>query len=455
MSLGAADFAQMLIAVGLLLAVAHAVGHLFALMRQPRVIGEIGAGLLLGPTLLGTLAPDLEKQIFPTEGPTASVLGWTYQLGLLLLMFCSGAEMRSLFGRGERRVVGTVTVTGVLLPFIAGILLVGALNTTDLLGDAKGAGDALPLVFALAIAVTSIPVISKIMFDLGIIETSFARVVLGVAVIEDLVVYVVLAVAVGMVSSNSSGDFGLPGLIGLQPGSTTSMVFHILATLALFAGMLTIGTKSFRWSRHRRWNLLATSNPVGYHLLFVLVSTLLCLFLGVTAMFGAFLAGIAASSGRGPVATKARESIKSISFAFFIPVYFAIVGLQLDLVRHFDPLFFLWFLLFACVAKSVTVYAGARLAGETAHSSRNLAAATNARGGPGIVLASVAYGAGIVSQEFYASLVMLAIVTSLIAGTWLDHVVRQGRPLRDERVRDGRVLAGEPAAGDEATTTAE
>jgi Kef-type K+ transport system membrane component KefB len=430
-TLTGADFAQLLLAVGLLLGAAHAVGHLFTLMRQPRVIGEIMGGLLLGPTVLGALAPGLQERLFPTEGPVAAVLGWNYQVGLLLLMFASGAEMRSVFRRGESRVVGLVTVVGVVLPFVAGLLLFRVIDSSSLLGTAQN-DTALLLVFGLAIAVTSIPVISRIMFDLGIIETPFARIVLGVAVIEDIVVYVVLALALGMVASGGGAELGVPGLLGLEHGSTASMAFHVSATLAFFVLVLTLGPRSFRWSRRQRWNLVASSNPIAYHLLFIFGATLACVVLGITPMFGAFLAGIAASVGRGPQVTQARESIKSFSFAFFIPLYFAIVGLQLDLVRHFNLLFFAWFLLFACVAKAASVYLGARLAGESPRGSRNLAVATNARGGPGIVLASVSYAAGIISQEFFASLVMLAIVTSLLAGSWLGHVVRSRQPLRDE-----------------------
>lgn len=116
MSFTGGDVAHLLLALGLLLASAHALGHIFVLCRQPRVIGEITGGLLLGPTLLGAAFPSLEARIFPPDGPTASWLGGTYQLGLMLLMFASGAEMRSLFRRGEGRTVGVVTFTGVALP---------------------------------------------------------------------------------------------------------------------------------------------------------------------------------------------------------------------------------------------------------------------------------------------------------------------------------------------------
>ena len=137
-----------------------------------------------------------------------------------------------------------------------------------------------------------------------------------------------------------------------------------------------------------------------------------------------------------------RLAIRNFSFAFFIPVYFAIVGLRLNLLRDFDPIFFVGFLAFACAIKSASVYAGARLAGELRSSARNLAVAMNARGGPGIVLASVAYDARIINEHFYASLVMLAIVTSLLAGAWLQRVIESGRSLRGTASTDeGEALA--------------
>ncbi len=118
-------------------------------------------------------------------------------------------------------------------------------------------------------------------------------------------------------------------------------------------------------------------------------------------------------------------AVTSFALAFFIPIYFAMIGLGLDLVHGFSVVFFAGFLLAACAIKSLSVFVGARLAGETSGSSVNLAVAMNARGGPGIVVASTAFAAGIISQPFYAVLVLLAIVTSLAAGAWLDRVPRE------------------------------
>jgi len=123
---------------------------------------------------------------------------------------------------------------------------------------------------------------------------------------------------------------------------------------------------------------------------------------------------------------RGERPIGRFSFGFFIPIYFAIVGLRLDLVDHFQLPFFVAFFAFACIVKGLSVYLGARISGQPGRGATNLAVALNARGGPGIVLASVALDAQIIGPDFYASLVMLAVLTSLVAGSWLERAVRRG-----------------------------
>lgn len=430
MSLSNAEVAHVLIALALLLVAAHGVGHLFAHFKQPRVIGEILGGLALGPTLFGALLPEQQLQIFPDEGVTAAVLSAVYQLGLFLLLYCSGAEIRSQFHRGDGKTVTSITLFGTLFPFVAGILFIGLFDPVQLEGTA-GNPTSLLLVFAIATAVTSIPVISRIMFDLGILETAFARIVLAAAVIEDILLYVMLAIALGLVQQRGSENFGLQTLMGIDPGSDLGVAYHVIATIAFFGIFLAFGSKLFRTVRRFRYNLVNRSSPIAFQLVFMVAVCTLCVFLGVVPLLGAFVAGMVATTS-GKNQAQARETIKSFSFAFFIPIYFAIVGLRLNLIGEFDPIFFLLFLTFACAVKSISVYAGSRIAGETPPASRNFAAAMNARGGPGIVLASAAFDAGIIDEGFYSTLVMLAIVTSLVAGVWLERVVRSGRPLRPQ-----------------------
>jgi Kef-type K+ transport system membrane component KefB len=428
-TLRADDLAKLLLALTLLLAAAHSGGYVFAHFRQPRVIGEIVGGLILGPTVLGVLAPGAEAWLFPATGPVPQVLDALSQLGLLLLMFGAGAEMRSSFQSGERKTVAAVTLAGVALPALVGFGF--ALLLPD--GYAMGTADnhaAFVLVFVLAIAVTSIPVISRIMFDLGILETAFARIVLAVAVLEDVIVYVVLAVALGLVAAGSTDQIGLPAALGIEPGSVANTGFHVVATVGFLGLSLWLGPPLYKAILRFRYNLVRKGSQIGFQLVFMLTMTVIAVLLGVVPLFGAFVAGIVVGASSGERVVEARETIRTFSLAFFIPLFFAMVGLRLDLVRSFSPMFFVIFFVVACLVKSASVWIGARAAGESHAGAVNLAVALNARGGPGIVLASVSLGAGIIDQNFYACLVLLAILTSLLAGSWLGMIVRAEKPLR-------------------------
>ena len=127
--------------------------------------------------------------------------------------------------------------------------------------------------------------------------------------------------------------------------------------------------------------------------------------------------------------SEALDAIGKVSFAFFIPVYFAVVGLKLDLIRGVSLWMMFAFIGGSCIVKILSVSLAARFAGFRALDVVNLAITTNARGGPGIVLASVAFDAGIISSKFYTTLVVASVLTSQIAGAWLDYVLRKGWPL--------------------------
>jgi Kef-type K+ transport system membrane component KefB len=149
--------------------------------------------------------------------------------------------------------------------------------------------------------------------------------------------------------------------------------------------------------------------------------------LDVSPVFAAFLAGYAVVTVRG--LRRATATLNRVSFAVFVPIYFAVVGYQLDLTRTFSLTMVVVVLLAACVVKLLSAGLAARLAGFAWRDSVNLSIALNARGGPGIVLATVAYDARIINAEFYTALVFLAVLTSQAAGAWLDYVVRHGWPL--------------------------
>jgi Kef-type K+ transport system membrane component KefB len=445
MSFTDVDLARLLIALAVLLLAAHGVGALFARFRQPPVIGEIVGGILLGPSALGAAFPGIQHWIFPATGSSAAALGAVYQLGLLLLMFAAGAQMRRLIQRNAVRTVGLIASFGLVLPFAAGLGLVAVLGTGSFIG-AAGNKTALILVFGMAVAVTSIPVIARIMHDTGLLGTCFSRIVLSVAVIEDIVLYVILAVAVGLVQARGSEAFGLPAAMNLHTVAQNS-VYHT-AVAVLFLGLaLTVGGRAYQALIGMRANPLARRSPVAVQLLWMLALSAGALALGLVPLYGAFVAGLTVAMATEGEIVPEHNALTGVSFGFFIPIYFALIGLQLDLIHHFAVLFFLGFLAFACVAKAASVYLGARLSRENKFVSASLAIAMNARGGPGIVLASTAYAAGIINQTFFVSLVMLSIVTSLAAGSWLERVAdRLAGATRRSPHDEARAAEGELSA---------
>jgi Kef-type K+ transport system membrane component KefB len=418
------DFGSLTVFLFLLLAAARVLGYAFTRMRQPKVIGEILAGVLLGPSLLGRLGPTVSAAILPLhgsslgQGPAVSaqygaVLSFLYNFGLLLLMFASGAETKGLFNREDRRQVAWLGALGTGMPFVAALCAVWFIPLGLIAGPSR-ARVPLMLVVSIAVAVTSIPVISKILHDLQILHTRFARLVLGVAVIEDIVLWAVLAVATALAASGN-----VPNRM---------IATHIGLTLVYFGFGLFAAPKLLARLTRSRWNVLAVTSPIGYVVVVLLAYSALASLLDISLVFAAFLAGYGIAAER-ELLEQAVNTVSEFSFAVFIPIYFAVVGYKLDLSRTFSLSMLAFFLLLSSMVKLASAGLGARMAGFGIGDSVNLASALNARGGPGIVLASVAFDAGIINATFYTTLVLVAILTSQAAGAWLAYVLRTGRPL--------------------------
>jgi Kef-type K+ transport system membrane component KefB len=407
-----ANLTSVLFILLLLVTLAQLLGWLFVKLRQPKVVGEIMAGIVLGPALIGRLP--FASVITETVNHQANILNFIYWLGLLLLMFLSGAETQQLFTRDERREVGWLTVIGTGIPFLLGLAL-GPWLIRPALAGPKGNGVSLIIILAAGVAVTSVPVVSKIFADLKILHTRFARLVLGVAVLEDIVLWLALAVATA--------------LAGKTALDSRHMSYHLIITSGFFVLGLTIVPGIVRRINRSPSNVIARNSPVAYALAVLLGYCVVAGALDVSLVFAAFLAGFAVAHKKQQLFAEALDAIGKVSFAFFIPVYFAIVGLKLDLIRGVSLSMIAAFVIGSCIVKIASVVLAGRLAGFRGLDLINLAITTNARGGPGIVLASVAFDAGIISAKFYTTLVLTAVLTSQFAGVWLDYVLRKGWPL--------------------------
>ena len=421
--MSSSEIGSLVLTLSLLIPIVHVFAHIFEQLKQPRLVGEILAGVLLGPFILGTIAPQVSQTLFGATH-VRLVLDFFYWLGLMMLMFVSGSETRKLLAAENRRECFWLVAIGTPLPFflVLGLGLGGMLPLEALTGTANQPTSVL-LVLAIAVAVTSIPVISRIFYDLKILHTRFASLILGSAVVEDIILWGVLAVATALAGSAALA----------QQHVVSDVTAHVGATALYMLLGLTVVPRLFRYVNRSRFNLLAKVSPVGYVLTVLFGYAAIAALMGVNLVFAAFLAGFGLVGGfkgsHRKLFVDPLDSVSKVAFAIFIPIYFAIVGFKLQFANGFSLTMLLIFLVASSILCLLAVGLAARIAGFRGLDIVNLAVATNARGGPGIVLASVAYEAGIINGAFYTTLVLTAVLTSQVAGMWLKFVLWKGWPL--------------------------
>ena len=422
------EIGMLIVTFGAFVAAVHVLGFIFEKLKQPRLVGEILAGILLGPFVLGKVAPEAFDFLFRNEtvGEDKSklIFGFIYWLGLLLLMFISGSSVRRLLSPENRRETAWLLGIGTPLPFILVMILgmTAVIPLGPLVGEKNVEMSAL-LVLACAVAVTSIPVITRIFHDLGILQTRFASLILGSAVLEDIALWGVLAVATALTQQSSLAEQGIAG----------ETAKHVGISMAYMGAAIILMPAVLKRLRGLRLNLFYKASPLAYAVLVLFMYVGVASQLGVNLVFAAFLAGFGLAGGitggQRHHFADALDTISKFTFAVFTPVYFALVGYRLVFGREFSMTMLLVFLIGSSLLALLSVGFAAKLAGFKRLDIINLAITTNARGGPGIVLASVAYDAGIISAPFYTTLVLTAIFTSQIAGVWLWYVLSKGWPL--------------------------
>jgi Kef-type K+ transport system membrane component KefB len=422
MSVTEHDIGYILTALAVLLLAAGLFGRVSVSIRQPALIGEVLAGVCLGPFALGVVAPAWRALM--ERSSVAAALDFVHWLGLILLMFISGSEMRNWLARGDRRPIVWLLGLGTAVPFVVVLALgyAGRLPLEALTGSA-GNEVAVLLVLAVAVAVTSIPVVARLFHDLNILKTRFASLILGSAVLEDIILWGILAMATGLVATSSVSTDSLMATWLARIAITT---MYIGVCLAIMPTML---CRMQDW-----WQRVTADRSVAPCLmltLFVYIAT--AAMLGVSVVFAAFLAGygvaMSAKTSEQPRVHESLRVLADVSYVVFIPMYFGTVGYRLLLGPAFSWRILLGFFIGSSVLSAIARGLAAFCAGFRGSDILNLVITLNARGGPGIVLGSVAYSAGIINGAFYTALVVTALVTSQLAGVWLAFVLSQHWPL--------------------------
>jgi Kef-type K+ transport system membrane component KefB len=409
------DFALTLAGVAVVIVVARLAGRLFRRIGQPPVIGEVVAGIALGPSVLGGWSHGL----FPVESrPLLRILA---SLGLVVFMFLVGLEMDlGLLSGHRQRVSSAVAVLGTAVPFVLGMALATALHPTHAVSDFVP----FALFIGAAMSTTAFPVLARILQERRLYDKPLGVLTMASAAGDDVLTWATLAVVVAIVAS--TGAWALPYIVGL------SILFGALLILVVRPAL----------TRYRDRTL------GGAELSLVVAGILGCAYatsaIGIHEIFGAFLLG--AVFPRGPFAEAVRGQLESVA-VILLPVFFVTTGLNVDIGRVGGE--GVWqlalILLVACAGKLIGAGLGARSQGLPARESLALGVLMNTRGLTELVVLNIGRDLGVLDGPLFTLLVIMAVVTTVATSPLLDVV--KPDPWLGERGVNGACGGGDFGGG--------
>ena len=385
---------QLLLALALVIALGQLIGHLFRRVGQPPVIGEVVAGILLGPSFLGWLWPAAYQFVLPPS--VAPLLGAVAQLGVILYMFLVGLELNP--ARLRRQLGATVAIsnTGIIIPFALGTALAFYLYPRVSSSDVPFLN--FTLFVGVAMAITAFPVLARILSDLRMTQTDLGALALACAAIDDVTAWCLLAFVVGVVNASSGG------------------LWSIAVPTILFIALMFVVVRPIvvRLLNHRD-----RDEPTLMVMTVVLVGVLLSAFateaIGIHAIFGAFLLGAVIPSG-GRLATVVHERFAPLVTLLLLPAFFAFTGMRTEIGLLSTPAD--WVVCLAIIAVAVLGKFGAvtlagRLTGLTWANAAGLGALMNTRGLMELIVLNVGLELGVISPQVFTMFVIMAIVTTM------------------------------------------
>jgi len=396
-----------LLAVVVVILVAELMGSLAQRLGQPRVIGDIVGGILLGPSLLGLLAPSLSGWLFaPAVVTQINLIG---QLGLVLFMFLVGVELNPRLLKGRLPLASRVSAVGVALPLLLGVLLANRLETwlPDLLpGDHTLAGS---LFMGTAMAITAFPVLARILSERQLTSEPLGALAITAAAFDDVAGWILLAAVVALSRS----------------GSMAAALPTLVAT-ALYAALLLLGTVPLRrWLEQLEARGLAPGRALQTLVLGgALLSGVATEAIGVHLIFGAFLWGVAMPRSPG-LQRWLTLRLETVVLRLLLPLFFVISGLNTRFESLRSPQ--LWLaaalvMLVAVAGKFLGAYGVARASGVPPREAQALGWLMNTRGLTELVVLNVGLSLGVISQELFTIGVLMALLTTAMAGPLLHRL---------------------------------
>ena len=391
------DLIVLLTAMSAMLIFSRSASELGRKFKFPGVMGELVVGILLGPTILGEIAPDISHSLFPKTGNVSIALDGIVKISVIMMLFVAGLEVQLPLMLKQGKAAVYTSSLSMVIPFLTGFLVAWFSPALFEIKDEKQ-----HLLFSLflgtALAISALPVIARILMDMNIFKTRIGMIIIASAMFNDLLGWLIFSFIISF----------------MNDGANTVNVWYSMASIIGFGlFMLTLGKKII--DRSLPWIQTKLSWPGGV-LAILLGSCFLCAAftesIGIHAILGAFIAGIAFGDSVH-LNEKAREIIHQFVTNIFAPLFFVSIGLSVNFIENFNWLIVVIILVLAYVGKVAGAGIGAYLGGFTKKESLAIGFGMNARGAMEIILGNLALNAGLINETVFVALVIMALVTSL------------------------------------------
>jgi len=382
-----------------LMVVGRLLGEVMLRLRQPAVMGQLIAGLLLGPSLFGLVLPDLQHALFPKSPEQKAMIDAISQFGILLLLLMTGMETDLKLVRQVGRAAVFASLTGIVIPFVCGVTL-GEFMPDSLLPD-PGKRLITALFLGTALSIASVKIVAMVVREMNFMRRVVGQVILASAIIDDSVGWIIVSIIFSL---------ALHGAVDAM-----SLAQSVIGTLVFMVASLTIGRRIvfyiIRWVND---NFVSDFAVITAILVIMGGMASITHLIGVHTVLGAFVAGILI--GESPILTRhIDEQLRGLITAFFAPVFFGVAGLSADLTIFADPkiaLLTVGLILIASVGKFSGAFIGGALGGLTRREGLALACGMNARGSTEVIIATVGLSMGALNQNLFTMIVAMAVITT-------------------------------------------
>lgn len=390
---------NLLLQIAAMLIMARIFAEIARKLKQPAVVGEILAGIVLGPTILGYTMPEFQQYLFGSHEMANIALDGFVQISVVLLLFIAGleVELQIVWSQGKNAL--KIAVASMVLPIIAGFVVAYAFP--EFLGVNINDRIVASTFFGLAISITALAVVARVLMDLNMFKTQTGLLIIAAAMIIDVLGWIVFSVILSLSESGSGG-------LGVWPTIGLTLVFTMI--------MLTIGkgliNRILPWvNKKMAWpgGLLSLSLATCF------LAASFTEFIGIHAIFGAFIFGVALGDSEY-LTEKAKEILHQFINNIFAPIFFVSIGLKVNFIESFDLGVTGVIVVVGLLTKYFGAYFGGRMANVGRKESIIAGFGLSTRGSMDIILGLIALEYGLVSDSLFIGLVILALISSIASG---------------------------------------